>query len=800
MAIRLAISMLLARLQKGFSAVKSIMPVLGTLLLLILAVARVEAQGAQPDIDPKKIEINIVKDNSEASATFYVISRAGMQKISFFASDLQDTTGVAQRQPVLLASQITFSPASLDDPRPNQRAQVQVKVGNINRAGSWAGKVIVQWAGAITGELTLPMTVTMKTVPTIVAESPIGVVVASVGGSRSGPRRVTLHETSLGSPVTNISVYPRDLINENQTRVLSSRQITASLDTHGAEKQIPSGGRGDLLVDLDLAGVQSGSYSGSIVVQSANADDLLIPMTVQVKDPPIGAILVLGIGVLLGVALTWYRSNVMPKDQLRVGIDEMRDYTQQHAEFRTYFYDKVESQLALVAERIRRNDVPTATTALEQVQNWRTAWEQNHIDLMTSVEMIRVLIETIATSEDGFKNLEAVKQFQAAASQLLEREIPNYVEKPAELRDKIENATTGWKKIIERLLKLYQDIQTLKSSLDSANRPNRLAIEADSLDELKQQLQTVDNELRSTDVPDVPKIKAWQTQVDTFHTTLDSISKKGAQDKITYETHHTQAGQLLDQVLRKLGSLTVPHIVEAIKTVRSQGLTAASKAADDFHWAAAARTAQNSWRAAQAASFLAESAIARQGQTTGAWQEVLSAEQKLAGQLKTSDYNQEAEAFFNSLKQSTPELQDALQKAGVALAPDWSEQSGGVEPPSLGGDDVPATVPGLSPERNIQAPAPSVSRRLQTWWQSQWQRVWTPQNRLRLLNVLTFFIGVGALILVGYKELYQDVATFGVEGVWDYFKLLIWGFGAEAGRAQVVGLVKDWGIITPRQA
>ena len=54
-------------------------------------------------------------------------------------------------------------------------------------------------------------------------------------------------------------------------------------------------------------------------------------------------------------------------------------------------------------------------------------------------------------------------------------------------------------------------------------------------------------------------------------------------------------------------------------------------------------------------------------------------------------------------------------------------------------------------------------------------RWWTPSHRLELVDLITFIVGVGLLGLVGWKELYADVANFGAAGLWDYVKLFVWG-------------------------
>jgi len=58
----------------------------------------------------------------------------------------------------------------------------------------------------------------------------------------------------------------------------------------------------------------------------------------------------------------------------------------------------------------------------------------------------------------------------------------------------------------------------------------------------------------------------------------------------------------------------------------------------------------------------------------------------------------------------------------------------------------------------------------------------------------TFGLAVGLLAITGFINLYVNNATFGANGVTEYFGLVLWGFGAETTRSAVAQLVQNWGI------
>ncbi|MFZ5909171.1 MAG: hypothetical protein ACOYYU_04065 [Chloroflexota bacterium] len=66
--------------------------------------------------------------------------------------------------------------------------------------------------------------------------------------------------------------------------------------------------------------------------------------------------------------------------------------------------------------------------------------------------------------------------------------------------------------------------------------------------------------------------------------------------------------------------------------------------------------------------------------------------------------------------------------------------------------------------------------------------------RQKIFLGASFVIGVVLLAGAGFGELYVTPDTFGSNPWGDYFSLLAWGFGAEATRNAIAGLVEGWGL------
>ncbi len=89
---------------------------------------------------------------------------------------------------------------------------------------------------------------------------------------------------------------------------------------------------------------------------------------------------------------------------------------------------------------------------------------------------------------------------------------------------------------------------------------------------------------------------------------------------------------------------------------------------------------------------------------------------------------------------------------------------------------------------HLLAPAPS-ARPLAAAKEASGARV-----RLRLFTWASYVIAVLLLAGAGFGELYVANGTFGANAWGDYFALLAWGFGAEATRAAITQMVRDWGL------
>ena len=259
------------------------------------------------------------------------------------------------------------------------------------------------------------------------------------------------------------------------------------------------------------------------------------------------------------------------------------------------------------------------------------------------------------------------------------------------------------------------------------------------------------------------------------------------------KTSSEQAGQALARLLTQVQQDAQPPIQSAVAAIRAASAPriALQKQAQ---WRQAATLAENTWRAAQVVAALAEVDRQPPNMAGAAGTAVTTRRAEVIEALHVCDYAAPPAAFWAALQGTVAPWVAAVTEArGAPFQVDWETTADTEQPGGLGGVSsvvIPAVPPPVSP---VEAPTISVPPPLARWpWRPGW---WHARRRLLAFHVLTFVVAVAILTVLGFKEFYQDVATFGAAGWTDYVKLLALGFGTELGRGQVVHLAQDWGVL-----
>jgi hypothetical protein len=139
--------------------------------------------------------------------------------------------------------------------------------------------------------------------------------------------------------------------------------------------------------------------------------------------------------------------------------------------------------------------------------------------------------------------------------------------------------------------------------------------------------------------------------------------------------------------------------------------------------------------------------------------------------MEPAEIETEMEKSVASLKTLLGEINQARQAGGTKSVGPFDFSPGGHE---IAIDSQPGLPPEVRALGELQAESIAAKTRLQ-WF------AW-----FSYATAVIFLAGAG------FEQLYTVNQTFGANPVNDYLGLLAWGFAAEASRASVTKLIKEW--------
>lgn len=790
--------------------------VVGLLLCGIAGGSGVTAQDNPPfRLDPAAFDLTLTKLQDTASFTFQVVADESVDSISFQMSLFEADAGNPDDGPQQ-PGQVTFSPETLEDLIVGQPYLVEINITDAEAAGTWTGTVNARWvADEEQGREEKTLTVHVATEPSLQMEKWEKIVIQSdrfwpwfLRGDSEITRHIVLREMGGSTAVTGVTTQPFDLTTSDQSQVFSRDDIHATLNN--VDNTIGGGGFGELTLSFDMSHAASGEYTGDLIVHSANAPDLTIPLEVTVKDPGFWPLFFLVIGIITGLGLTVYRTSTLPRNKLRVRIADTKELVKDDAEFEQHCGLKVNAEIEQVEIILRQEegDFNTANTHMETVEalvrNWRH-YRATLVDSIHALANLQTAIDDFSTQHDAFGQIKAAIKLRDEIDLLQQRRIPDFVDKPQDLRDAVLDDQTGYQARYNGLKALFLKQERFSKWLADAavasNPASGVVLDSQTLEAHVATLKELRTQLAQlpaiTTISDLAAIDTkTQSLIDTAESDADQAHTRW---KIYTTADEETRGLLTPQINSDTIGAVATHIQDTM-------LAQAAAYSNDHEWAEAERLAVNCWLAAQSVTMLIEADEMCPGEGSNVdWTPVTQAEMVVAKWLTDSaHYADPTDTFKQKLRAELNPFRDAVETALDKLFPlNWepveslerravsrSRDIGAAATPmywSLAGDrehDAHVTNPDITepPRYNI----------LDREW-------WTPRRSIFVFHVITLVIGVGFLAVAGYSELYESDADFGSGGFMDYFTVFLWGFGIEAVRSQIVGLVRGWGIKTPRE-
>jgi hypothetical protein len=492
------------------------------LILLLLSLAgSVGAQSAPVlTMDPEELDLRVISGHGSAVMTFYVIpNQEGLTEVTFLARPLTETTGKNVDFTNIPANQIAFEPNTLTTLTPGKRLPVTITINNVTGFGVWEGQVIVQYQGedneaAVQGEMTVPFTLTIATVPVLAIKSADSVTVAGNRAQTDLQRQVVLEETSGGGVVEELSLIP---INPKGDQDFPDDLLMTALSAD----QVRAGGTVDLDLTFDLSQARSGSYENTLYIKSKNAAEVSVPVTITIKDPPFWPLFVMLVAVIVGSLLTYYRTRMMEKDKILSRIVDLKTCLENDQTFNRYCgIQKVRPLIRQAKDHLREGKPGEAGTRLTEAESLWETWADYRGYLVKRINEIITLLDSIKAMPEAFKAMPSVDGLAQTLKETLDKKIPDYVAAPETLHDKTHDPKKGWQPIFEALKDSFQNLVNIKTALDKAEAAGKLGAEA--LKGFRNQRTSLLTALGALQAPlDVTKLADVEPQITALHDAVE---------------------------------------------------------------------------------------------------------------------------------------------------------------------------------------------------------------------------------------------------------------------------------------
>jgi hypothetical protein len=177
--------------------------------------------------------------------------------------------------------------------------------------------------------------------------------------------------------VKDVKILSLDLTRADGTEVFPATAIKVNL-ANSRINNLPNNQPLLTPIEFDLKGAKSGEYNGNLLVITPDSE-LVIPISLKVKDYWVIPLCVLLLGVGLGIIISTYRNEWMARDEVVVQVTRLRNKIRADEEFKSddSFYKKTESYLTAVETALENKRSSAAQEAANKAQDLWDKWHQS---------------------------------------------------------------------------------------------------------------------------------------------------------------------------------------------------------------------------------------------------------------------------------------------------------------------------------------------------------------------------------------------------------------------------------------
>jgi len=255
-----------------------------------------------------------------------------------------------------------------------------------------------------------------------------------------------------------------------------------------------------LPLQIDVTAVDSGVYQSELQLQHDGGHQI-IPLIISVKDWWLWPLLIMVGGVALGLAVSIYRVQGKPRDELLIRLGQLQRSVQADAELPLSFTSEINHQVVEVEANLAVQAWPKATTALEQAETIWLTWRKDRTNWITQLGKIDELLNSEVMQQPSAQCLVQLSRRLADA----QRDAPLLPDGPRTLNEILTETTDQLNRYV-----------ALKQTL------NQLPDQYPMSDENYRYWQRYYQQLEQLSPTDNSGFETLQGDIDTFAERLDS--------------------------------------------------------------------------------------------------------------------------------------------------------------------------------------------------------------------------------------------------------------------------------------
>ncbi len=309
--------------------------------------------------------------------------------------------------------------------------------------------------------------------------------------------------------IANLQVITLDLNRADSSAIVPTSAIRPTLSAKSVQPKQPL----TFPVGFDFKRIPSGEYSGQLLVVYDNGE-LSVPVIVRLKDHWFFPLLVLLLGVGLGIGVSAYRNDGMPRDEILVQVGRIRTQMQADVELAQSFQGKIVGHLIDVETTLASKRWDEALQAVTQAQAVWDKWRKEREDWIALVNYLSELFDSLKSLDGDAPYVQTVhSHLENAKRQAADKEATQ------KFREELDN-------LRQQITRYKQGQAKLDQFNNLRNELTQLAPQKDeSLRRISQGLQ---HELDGLPPSDENAFKEWQERVNNKIDELDKAIKQQA--------------------------------------------------------------------------------------------------------------------------------------------------------------------------------------------------------------------------------------------------------------------------------